>query len=111
MRKIKLEALEANLIYAVLNQGDPQHGYSIAELRKVIPILDKLEARATRNNTAEGETLTFSDMELELKESEYSLIKQTLETSSGWTAVQGRKVLALIEKLEETPQVKEEGES
>lgn len=106
MRNVLLTAEEATLVFTALNQGNPQTGLSIPEIRAVLPILDALEARAQKhimpNNT--GETLLFVDTPLQLKEAEYSLLLQKLENSSGWKSADvGRRVIKLTERLKEIP--------
>ena len=106
MRKINLTKDEAGVVYTVLNQpANPQQGLSIKEVRKLSPILDKLESAGDLETDAEGtESLRFGGaIDLELKESEYMLVKDRVENSSGWVnAMFVRKVVSpLLEKIEE----------
>jgi len=105
MRKVKLTGEEANLVFSALENGDPQRGLSLADVRTVMPVLEKLEAQATRQAIPGGEKLIFNpQLELVLKESEFQTLKSKLEGSSGWAnATVGRKVVKLLERLAETP--------
>ena len=105
MRKVKLTGEEANLVFASLENGDPQRGLSLADVRTVMPILEKLEAQADRQAIPGGEKLVFHDnTELVLKESEFTTLKAKLEGSTGWAnASVGRRVVKIIDRLTETP--------
>jgi len=112
MRKAKLTKEEAGIIYSVLNNpANPQAGLSIKEVRTISPILDKMEENGTPEVTKDGsELIRFNDMEIDLKESEYSLIKDRLTNSSGWAnaVIVRRTVIPLCEKLEELEKLPDE---
>jgi len=108
MRTIKLNGDEVKSLYDALNQGDPQRGMTITEIRDIMPIMDKLEVNAKKTNmpTPNGvrQVLQFQETDLGLKESEYTLAVDKLEGSSGWVSVEiGRGVVKLIDKLKEVP--------
>lgn len=111
MRKLKLTREEGSAIYTVLNSpANPQSGLSIKEVRKISPVLDKLEECGEMIEDPKGEFLKLPEaFETELKESEYILIKDRIENSGNWANANFvRKVLMpLIEKLEETPKQEE----
>lgn len=104
MRTISLTADEANLVYLTLDQAPPQRGLSVSDIRKVLPLMDKLEAPAKHIPVPGGERLEFVDMELQLKESEYQLVLSKFEESAGWSNANiGRRVIRLIDRLKEIP--------
>jgi len=106
MRKITITKDESGAIYTVLNQPtNPQAGLSIKEVRKIGPIIDKIEALGVREEDAQGtEIIIFnSSSVIELKESEYNALNDRIENSSGWaSAAYVRQVInPLLEKFEE----------
>jgi len=107
MKKITLTGEEAQLIFSALDNGDPQRGLSLTEIRSLLPVMDKLEAQAERLPlvSGQGERFVFKDgTMLLLKESEFTTMINKLETSGGWaSALVGRKVIRLIDRLKETP--------
>ena len=105
MRKIKMTGEEASLVFNALEAGDPQRGLGLADIRNLMPILDKLEKGAKKVQVPGGERLEFlPTVELSLKESEFTLVMSKLESSTGWTTVTvGRKVVALVDCIKETP--------
>ena len=107
MKRIKLTGEEANLVFNALDNGDPQRGLGLQDIRTLIPIMDKLEAQAKRTVVPGGERLEFpAELELSLKESEFTTVVSKLEASTGWTNVTtGRKVVRLVDRIKETPSV------
>ena len=110
MRTMKLNGDEVKAMYDALNQGDPQRGLTVSEIREVMPIMDKLEETAKKSKipTPQGprEVLTFQETVLKLKESEYDILNRRLENSGGWVTVEiGRRVVNLIDKLKEVASV------
>lgn len=108
MRQFHVTAEEATLIFTALNNGDPQRGLSIVEIRAVLPILDALENTAKKQMLPDGsgESLIFVDTELTLKDSEHQLLIQKLEASGGWKSADvGRKVIRLNNRIKELPSV------
>ena len=106
MKKVTLTGEEANLVFTALDNGDPQRGLSLNEIRTLVPLMDKLEAQAEKQPLpgGQGERLIFRDVILVLKESEFTTLKSKLEGSGGWlTATTGRKIIKLIDRLKETP--------
>lgn len=105
MRRIKLSGEEANLVFNALDSGDPQRGLGLSDIRSLIPILDKLEAKAKKTPVPGGERFEFPcELEISLKESEFTLVQTKLESSTGWANVSvGRKVVALVDRIKETP--------
>jgi hypothetical protein len=113
MRKITLTPTESKIMFDALDQGSPQQGLTVSEIRKALPVLDKIEESAEKRvvNTQNGpnEVLDFKETILELKESEYSYCLQKVENSSGWvSATFGRHIIKLIDKLKESPIIEEE---
>lgn len=113
MRKVSLNRDEGNAIYTVLNNpANPQAGLSIKEVRKINPILDKIEGAGEFVENDQGEFIKLPEsFSLELKESEYTLIKDRIENSGNWVnaSIVRKTILPLIEKLEESEKIEEEG--
>ena len=104
MRKINLNAIEASILHAAVNTGDPQRGVTLAEVRELSPLLDMLEV----GSTGEGIDRIFRPVELALKESQYTTIKNKLGASVGWRSVEhGRLVMKLEDRLKELPIIDE----
>lgn len=104
MREVNLNASETNIVFTVLNQGDPQRGLTVQEIRTVMPLLDEIEKSIiNRKPGPDGaEFVNFGPAKLKLKESDYNFILQKLENSGGWSnAAQGRVVVALIDRFKE----------
>ena len=110
MRTTKLTGDEVKVLYDTLNQGDPQRGLSISEVRELMPIIDRLEAPATKRQitTPQGrqEIIEFKATTLVLKESEFTICLNKLDSTAGILSVEyGRKVVNLHDKLKEIPTV------
>ena len=114
MRKIQITQVEGSAIYNVLNQpSNPQAGLSVAEVRKINPILDKIEKHLTEKEEDGKSFVSFDHaFELILKESEYILLKDRLINFNGWAnAAFVRKVVSpLVEKFEEAEKLAEDVE-
>jgi len=106
MKKVKLTKDEVKNLYDTLNQGNPQRGLTMQDVRERSPIMDKLEENATKSivDTPQGpgESITFSDTELILKESEHAICMSCLDSSAGLaTVTYGRLLMKLYEKVKE----------
>ena len=116
MRKINLSAEEANIIFTVLNRpSNPQMGLTMQEIRKAMPILDKIEDKAEKeivkhpDGSVAGERLAFHPVELEVEEDDFEMLKSRIDTSAGWESVQqGRQADALFIRLRDIPSEKED---
>jgi hypothetical protein len=101
MRKLTLTKDEAGILHTAINQGDPQRGLTLREIRDAIPILDRLELHAKQ---VRGIHVFEKDVELELKESEYIFVRDKLDNSGSWISVSaGRTVVALADRFAELP--------
>lgn len=106
MKRIKLSGDEVKILHDCLNQGDPQRGMGLSEIRELMPLVDKLEAPAEKKNitTPQGqrEMLNFKDMELVLKESEFTTCTQKMDGATGLMTVDyGRKIVELLDRMKE----------
>ena len=111
-RKITMTGDELKVLHDSVNQGEPQKGLNIKEIRELIPIVDKLEINAEKkqifNQGQPIQMLTFKETTIELKESEYNICVSKLENSSGWVNVDyGRRVVALLDRIKEIPPILE----
>ena len=104
MRKVTMTGDEASLVFNALEAGDPQRGLGLADIRNLMPILDKLEKGAKKIPVPGGERIEFAPtVEVALKESEFNLVISKLDSSTGWISVTvGRKVVALVDRIKET---------
>jgi len=111
MRTINLSAEEANIVFTVLNRpADPRVGLTMQEIRKGMPILDKIEETAEKeivkdpNGNILGERLAFHPVSLGLSEEDFEMLKGRIDNSSGWESMQqGRQADTFFKRLKDIP--------
>jgi len=104
MRNLKITAEEHKILFEKLNLPIGE-GFRIEDIRKISPILELLE----KNSKEIGNGISFTNGEISLKNSQHAicvtLLKDTKDIKS---IIEGRAIVKLLTKLEETPLTKDE---